>query len=52
MVVQHRQVSKHANADALSRTEGGNPCLDFRLLVNLDGRVTIRTKNLGTRTPP
>ena len=36
MVVHHRQGSKHANADALSRIEGGNPCLDFRLLVNLE----------------
>ena len=36
MVVQHCQGSKHANADVLSRTEDGTPCVDFRLLVNLE----------------
>ena len=35
MEIQHRPGKKHANADALSRIPGGEPCSDFNLRVKL-----------------
>lgn len=35
MEIQHRPGKKHANADALSRIPGGEPCSEFSLWVKL-----------------